>query len=77
LDILRKQTEEKKDVIKKLQIEHNTLVKGKAPTNSKTNAKNADTTESEIMTLGEEIEFLEKELDNLTDRRKKIHLVSD
>jgi len=77
LDILRKQTEEKKDVIKKLQIEHNTLVKGKAPTNSTANAKNADTTESEIMTLGEEIEFLEKELDNLTDRRKKIHLVSD
>jgi hypothetical protein len=29
------------------------------------------------MTLGDEIEYLEKELDTLTDRRKKIHLVSD
>ncbi len=29
------------------------------------------------MKLGNEIEFLEKELGHLTDRRKKFHLVSD
>lgn len=39
--------------------------------------KSGDTAESEIITLGNEIEFLEKELDQLNDRRKKIHLVSD
>ena len=33
--------------------------------------------ESEILSLGNEIEFLEKEVSTLTDRRKKFHLVSD
>ena len=74
LDILRKETEEKKDFISKLQIEHNAVVKG---VQVKTNPKSADQTETEIMQLGNEVDFLEKELENLTDRRKKIHLVSD
>ena len=37
----------------------------------------ADSSESEILTLGNEIEYLEKELEQLNDRGKKIHLVSD
>jgi len=42
-----------------------------------TNPKQGDSTETEIITLGNDIEFLEKELEQLNDRRKKIHLVSD
>jgi len=30
-----------------------------------------------LLSLGNEIEFLEKELETLNDRGKKIHLVSD
>lgn len=33
--------------------------------------------ETEILSLGDEISFLEKELETLTERRKKINLVSD
>jgi predicted nucleic acid-binding Zn-ribbon protein len=82
LDGLRKNTEEKKEFIAKLQIEHNALVKGVVqmanPVSKKqTNPKQGDSTETEIITLGNDIEFLEKELEQLNDRRKKIHLVSD
>jgi len=82
LDGLRKNTEEKKEFIAKLQIEHNALVKGvvkitQTVTKKPANPKSGDTAETEIITLGNDIEFLEKELDQLNDRRKKIHLVSD
>ena len=82
LDGLRKNTEEKKEFIAKLQIEHNALVKGVVkltqPASKKpANPKSGDSAETEIITLGNDIEFLEKELDQLNDRRKKIHLVSD
>lgn len=54
------------------------MVKNRAtPQPHKINAKSADSTESEILKLGNEIEFLEKELSHMTDRRKKFHLVSD
>ncbi len=36
-----------------------------------------DPTDKELIELGSEIEYLEKELENLNNRRKKIHLVSD
>jgi len=63
-------------MIAKLQLEHTSLVNPKAQAH-KVNAKSADPTESEILKLGSEIEFLEKELFTLTDRRKKFHLVTD
>ncbi len=80
LDQLRKQTEEKKEYIAKLQIEHNALVKGVVSATSaqkKAGKKQGDATESEILELGNTIEDLERELEQLNDRRKKIHLVSD
>lgn len=58
-------------------MEHNSLVKGQNKGPSKINARSADAAESEILKLENEIEFLEKELGTLNDRRKKIHLVSD
>jgi cell division protein FtsB len=76
LDRIKKSTEVKKEFIAKLKIEHNALVKSSAPAH-KVNPKSADATESEIIKLSNEIEFLEKELSTLTDRRKKFHLVSD
>lgn len=76
MEILKRATEEKKTFIAKLQIEHNALVKSKTQAHS-VNPKSADPVESEILKLGSEIEFLEKELGTLTDRRKKFHLVSD
>jgi hypothetical protein len=76
LEKLRLTTEEKKKFIAKLQIEHNALVKSKSQSHN-INPKSADPIESEILKLGTEIEFLDKELGNLTDRRKKFHLVSD
>ncbi len=76
LEYLKRATQEKKEFIAKLQIEHNALVKEKSQTHS-INAKSADAAESEMLKLGSEIEFLEKELSTLTDRRKKFHLVSD
>ena len=71
---LKRDTQAKKDFIAKLKIEHKALV-----TSSSThiNAKSADATEAEILSLTSEIEYLEKELSTLTDRRKKFHLVSD
>lgn len=82
LDGLKRQTEEKREIIQKLQIEHNALVKGKAAAantqqKAPASSKAVDTTEMEILTLSNDIEFLEKELDTLNDRKKKIHLVSD
>lgn len=81
LDGLRKQTEEKKEIIAKLSIEHNALVKnGGQKTvsgSSRANSKQGDQIESEILNLGNDIEYLEKELETLTDRKKKINLVSD
>lgn len=58
-------------------MEHNSLVKGQNKGPSKINAKSADAAESEILKLENEIEFLEKELDTMNERRKKINLVSD
>jgi len=58
-------------------MEHNSLVKGQIKGPSKINPKSADSTDSEILKLENEIEYLEKELGTLNDRRKKIHLVSD
>jgi hypothetical protein len=52
-------------------------VKGANKGPSKINPKSADVAESEILKLENEIEYLEKELDTLNERRKKIHLVSD
>lgn len=77
LEKLRHNTEEKREFLQKLQMEHNSLVKGQNKGPSKINAKSADAAESEILKLENEIEFLEKELGTLNDRRKKIHLVSD
>lgn len=73
LEGLRQKTEEKRVVISKLQIEHNALVKGQKL--SKTTK--GDPVDAEILSLGDEIECLEKELETLTQRRKKINLVSD
>jgi hypothetical protein len=36
-----------------------------------------DNTETEILQLGNEIEFLEREIETMNDRKKKINLVSD
>jgi peptidoglycan hydrolase CwlO-like protein len=66
LDQLRKQTEEKKEYIAKLQIEHNALVKGVVSATTaqkKAGKKQGDATESEILELGNTIEDLERELE--------------
>lgn len=73
LEELRKKTDDKREVLAKLQIEHTAVVRKKP---SKASTK-GDPVETEILSLGDEIEYLEKELETLTERRKKINLVSD
>ena len=75
LERLRVENEDKLETIKKLKMEHNAQVKAKVPT--KANAKSADTSESEILKLTSSIQRMEKELETLNNRRKKIHLVTD
>jgi hypothetical protein len=83
LEGLRKQTEVKRELIGKLQIEHNELVRNSgvpaatSSTNASGKSKGGDTVDTELVKLSEEIECLERELETVGDRGKKIDLVRD
>lgn len=76
LDGLRKQTESKREIIAQLQIEHNELVKNSGVP-AVASAKGGDSVNTELLKLSGDIELLEKELENVGDRGKKIDLVRD
>ena len=63
-------------MLNQLMIEHNAIVKEKNG-NSEIAIKKVSDQDHEIIELSDEIENLEKELETMNDRKKKIHLVSD
>lgn len=69
LDSLRKENEQKKEALHFLRIDNSNKLKD--------NKTSTVITPPEIVELTNEISFLEKELESLEDRKKKIHLVSD
>lgn len=74
LDVLRRDHDDKREFLQQLQIEHNSLIKNTLAANEPVKKSNTD---HEIIEISDEIDFLEKELETINSRKKKIHLVSD
>ena len=73
LEELKHITDDKQEILHLLKIEHNNLVKAGAPEGLVPKSEQ----DHEIEVLSKELDFLEKEHEDLNSRKKKIHLVSD